>query len=217
MKILAIASLTLLSFSSFTQQSVYIFEREEGESANDFVERSLYELFDPETVIHPVLEGYWGDESKGKKIMAFYNSYMIEGYGRASMVVLQPTGNGRSNIPIFYNDLGVNSRYYEGILSVFYLDVNQDGIKELGILEKGGNRVATTVEYMNDDGEMVEEETTACCEYEYWTSVIEQSVEDNGWFLPLVKHAILPDDLELYGLETAGEIKAAIKAFHERD
>ncbi len=187
----------------------YLFERLPDESPSEFVDRHLPDYADQSSKAHQVIEGYWGDESKGKKIMAFYNDPMIEEYDRATMVVFQPVGDGKHYILIISNEIGTPGTYYEGVESVFFLDVDDDGFKELFVLEKGASRVPVIMEEEDDAGNVKEIHTSACCEDDYNTVIFEQIQDGYGGFYPLVK-LIGITECDLGGLDTAIRVKEKV-------
>ena len=67
-----ILTTVLLLFSSINlsaQNDTYLYSRNDGESAKAFVERHMTGDFEGAMqATHDVIEGNWGDESKGKKI-----------------------------------------------------------------------------------------------------------------------------------------------------
>lgn len=220
MKFQLILSAVFLLFSSINlsaQNDSYLYSRNEGESAKAFVERHMTGDFE-ETMqaTHDVIEGNWGDESKGKKIMAFYNGVFTGENYDAVMVIFQPVGDGKNYIISFYEGLGGLGRYYNGVISVFFMDVDNDGAKELFLIEKGEVRVPITFDVQNEDGEWVTEETTACCDDVFYTRVIRQMKMEKVGFLPNYLNDRISSDLELYNLENAVEVKAAVQAYLDK-
>lgn len=201
--------LIIIGLNTKAQSSQYLFERKVGESTDLFIKRHLNEY--SQYIDHKVIEGFWGDESKGKKIMAFYSENLVkEGYDRSTMIVFQPIGDGKNYIMLLFHHLGNTGVYHQGIISLFYYDVNKDGYKELVLLEKGENRAIITLEEINEEGEIVQIETTACCEETYNTIVIEQVNNKDNHFFPLLKEFEFDSEIDLSELKTAIEIKKAI-------
>ncbi len=202
--------LLLLVNTLHAQQSKYLYERKAGESAERFVARHLPDYHVKENIIHQVIEGTWGDVTKGKKIMAFYAAPMVQEYDRATLVIFQPVGDGKNYIMILSNQIGLPGRYYHGVESVFFMDVNEDGAKDLCIIEKGEIRVSIELEEEDENGNVTMVETTACCEDEFNTVILEQVKDGENRFLPIVSEVNLPDGV--IGQEkTAAEVKEQIK------
>lgn len=211
-KSLLLISLCLIGLSLTAQSHKYLYERKSGESANDFVERHLKGFHSSDIATHDVLEGAWGDESKGKKIMAFYSLGLMQEYDDATMAIFQPIGDGKNYILILSNEFARPGTYYQGIISVFFMDINADGYKELFLLEKGESRVGVTLESENEAGETVYHETTACCEDAYDTIILEQLRDEALGFLPYIKACENCEKWDFEGLENASAIKKKITA-----
>jgi hypothetical protein len=201
---------TALNLSA--QHDAYLYSRIEGESAKAFVQRHFGE-YEGSMQQHDPIEGFWGDESKGKKIMAFYSGFLEEDYYEGTMLIFQPVGDNKNYILSLYKDLNNPGRYYEGVISVFFMDVDNDGYKELFLIEKGGVRVPVTIEHLGDDGEIIAEETTACCEYEYTTEIIRQLKNDNRSFLSVYAYHEIMQSLELNNFDNAVEVKQAVREY----
>jgi hypothetical protein len=208
---------TLFTYYSQAQHSPYLFQRQASEDATTFVQRYMNALYDDIDLLHTVIEGYWGDESKGKKIVAFTSLPLLQEYDKATMLVFQPIGDGKHYIVSLYNDLNYPGLYYSGIASVFFVDANDDGHKELFVLEAGEVRVATTIYEEGDDGNITSYETTACCEEVYATNIIEQVYYGQGNFLPVFRYYETPAHWDFDDLSTAGKVKAALRNFKQKD
>lgn len=220
MKKIILIIIVSLSFSYLMQgqNSQYIYKRSEGETAKQFVNK--YFDSDEYTYGHDVIEGYWGDESKGKKIMVILDSPIIEEYDRTTLLIFQPVGDGENYILIPSNDIGEVGVYISTVLSVFFYDLDDDNVKELFIIQHGEVRVATVLESEDENGEIVEHHTTACCEDIYETTILRQKEKYTNDYLPLVESVSHYDDtehLDLSGLETAGAVKNKIEAFKNKN
>ena len=214
-----IVIMAVLSFSFFTkgQDSQYIYKRNSEETAEQFVNK--YFDSDNYTYGHDVIEGYWGDESKGQKIMAILDSPIIEEYDRATLLVFQPVGDGENYILIPSNDIGGVGVYLSSVLSVFFYDLDDDNIKELFIIEHGEMRADVVIEVEDENGEITEEHTTACCDDIYETTVLKQKKKYTNDYLPLLENITYDsqfEHLDLSGLETAADVKARIEAFKNK-
>lgn len=210
--------LLVLSFSYFikAQDSQYFYTRNQGESAEQFVNK--YYNPDDYAYAHGVIEGDWGDESKGEKIMVILDSPIIDEYDRSTLLIFQPVGDGKNYILIPVNGLGEVGIYMSGVESMFFYDMDDDGSKELFIIEHGELRVDTVIEEEDENGKMIEYHTTACCEDIYETTIFKQKRKFTNGYLPLVESFAYDDEyLDLSGLETAGEIKNKIKDFKNKE
>jgi hypothetical protein len=209
-----------VSFTLVGQNAQYIYNRIADESPTDFVHRYFPE--GDYDYSHDILEGYWGDESKGQKIMAVVESPMIEVYDKATLLIFQPVGDGENYILILSNevgDVGDVDIYQSSVISVFFDDLDDDGVKELFVMEHGELRVQVTLEGEDEDGNIVEHETTACCEDIYETKVFQQKKGFTEEYLPLVENIIYNNEYEylnLEGAETAGEVKEKIAEFKSK-
>jgi hypothetical protein len=197
----------LITTNCISQINNYLFERGSNESATEFIERHFEGFCD---LSHTVLEGYWGDESKGKKIVAFFDCPVKEQYSAGSVIVFQPVGDGKNYLPMSL-DIEQTGRYKDEIVSVFYFDANNDGIKELFVLIKGAIRTPVTLEEEDEDGNVKEYQTTACCEDIYRTEIIEQPSYLQEGFLPVIDYFYLENECDFEGLKTADEVKIKMK------
>ena len=80
-------------------------------------------------------------------------------------------------------------------------------------------RVHVTLEEEDENGNVVEYETTACCEEIYETKVFQQKKGFTEEYLPLVENIIHNNEYEYLDLEnaaTAGEVKEKIAEFKNR-
>ncbi|MCT4640213.1 MAG: hypothetical protein N4A72_21125 [Bacteroidales bacterium] len=213
MKFLIIVPLLTIFTASFGQPDKYLFERLPNETANDFVYRHLTDNYNM-AELHPVLEGYWGDTSKGKKIMTFVDDCSICNENKSiSLMVFQPVGDGKNYILITYNDLGGVGVYNTIIESLFYYDVDKNGSKELVIIQSGEVRVYGTIEDVDEDGNTVLRSTSSCCENIYDTVILEQSRDGTIGFLPHLNN--ITYDLNLGNMEhlkNADEVKKVLSA-----
>lgn len=204
----------LLSIANIlhAQQSKYLYERKAGESADNFVARHLPDYHVKDNMAHQVIEGIWGDASKGKKIMVCYTIPMIEEYDRATLVIFQPVGDGKHYIMILSNHIGTPGRYYQGVESIFFMDVNEDGARELCLIERGEIRVPIELEEEDENGKIKKVQTTACCEDEFNTIILEQVKDSENRFLPIVSEINLPDGV-IGQEDTAKKVKEQIKLY----
>ena len=206
-----------VSFNLMGQNAQYIYKRVIDESPADFVHRYFSE--DDYDYSHDILEGYWGDESKGKKIMAIIDSPIIEVYDKATLLVFQPVGDGENYILILSNEIGEVGMYQSSILSVFFYDLDDDDTKELFIIEHGEMRALVTLEEEDEDGNIVEHQTTACCDDIYETKVFQQKKGFLEEYLPLIEDIIYNneyEELNLEGAATADEVKEKIVEFKNK-
>ena len=207
--ILAFVLIVLVS-GVHAQLNSYVFERLPTESVGKFASRVLGDYAAEPNQTHRAIEGYWGDESKGKKIMAFTGRGFSE-YKRSAMVVFQPVGDGKNYVAWIYEGIGDIGAYYEGVISLFYMDVDSSGIKELVILEKGGDREMVVFEEYDDDGELVEFESSACCVDAFNTVIIKQVQGEDDEFLPLLEEHELSMYYNFSTAENADQVKELIR------
>lgn len=205
-----------LAFSALAngQLDQYVFERFENETCQAFTDRVLGEYKAEPEQTHPSIEGNWGDVSHGKKIMAFTGRGFTE-YKRSAMVVFQPVGDVKNYIAFVYEGIGDIGTYYEGVINLFYMDVDDSGTKELVLIEKGGSREMVTFEEVDDDGTVVEFQSSACCVDQFNTIIIEQVQDQNDSFLPLLQEHDLSLSLDFSSCENAEDAKAVIRSSEE--
>jgi len=199
------------------QNTSYLYQRQTNESATNFVQRYMADTYNEHDLMHQVIEGYWGDVSKGKKIVAFTNLPLLDEYDKATMLIFQPLGDGKSYSVYLYNELHFPGVYYGGIASVFFADANADGHKELFILEAGEVRAATTITEKDENGNEITYETTACCEEVFSTSIVEQVYYDGQIFLPMFRYHEIPAHWDFDDLSTAGAVKVALRKFQQQN
>lgn len=215
--ILVLAIVFFASFTMMAQHSQYIYKRLADESPSDFVHRYFPE--GDYDYSHDILEGYWGDESKGKKIIAVIESPMIEVYDKATLLIFQPIGDGENYILILSNEVGDVGVYQSSVISVFFYDLDDDDVKELFLVEHGELRVHVTLDEEDENGNIIEYETTACCEDIYETKVLRQKKGFTEEYLPMVENIIQNNEyeyLDLDGAANAGEVKAKIAEFKNK-
>ena len=202
----------LLTINTYSQINNYIFERKPNELATVFFERHFEDFCG---ISHSIQEGYWGDESKGKKIVVFCACPIIDKYNKESILVFQPIGDGINYLlmPMDREQIGV---YSDEILSVFYLDANMDGYKELFMLIKGVVRTHVAIEETDEQGITTEHITLACCEDIYQTVIIEQSKYLDGRFLPVIEYFSIENECDFEGFKTADEVKARLEEYLEK-
>jgi hypothetical protein len=102
---------------------------------------------------------------------------------------------------------------------VFFYDLDDDSTKELFIVEYGEMRVQITLEEEDENENIVEHETTACCEDIYKTKVFQQKKGFMEEYLTLIRNIVCNGEYEypnLEGADTAGEVKEKIAAFKSK-
>ena len=140
--------------TSNAQLDKYLYSRKVGESATDFVERHLTDFRSYMMESHGVIEGFWGDESKGKKIIAFFHTNIETEYVKGTVAIFQPVGDGKNYILMYYEGLGGAAAHYKGVISVFFFDANRDGSKELFVLELGYDKIPEVIEQVDENGKV---------------------------------------------------------------
>ena len=197
-------SFILPALTSVAQTSActYLYSRNKNETADSFVNRHIsnyqYELQE-----HPIVEGYWGDESKGKKIIAFYTIYHDHHYQSGELLIFQPVGDG-TNYVLSKTYLGHYERYNFGVISVFFMDVDENGSKELCVIQRGSN--------IDQELENVEENTQKESFF-YRPEIIQQESTDTEHFFPFYRqHEIMYDPYRynFHDVKNATEFKKAI-------
>lgn len=211
-KILLLIIFLSLPLMSMAQVSNYLYKRDQHASAEAFVNQ--YFPLDDYTYVHDVIEGNWGDESKGEKIIAIIDAPIINQYDRITLLVFQPVGDGESYILIPYNEIPGVGLYLTNIRSVFFYDLDDDGFKELFILKHGEARVEVEIESEDENGEFTRHKTTGCCEDIYETTILRQKIGYENNFLGIIEDTNYESkSLDLSGLETAAAVKDKIENF----
>jgi len=196
-------ALILCSFSTTYAQ---VYERNPAQDINDFVAEVMPKS-DSYLCSHQPIEGFWGDESWGEKIVFFYSD-SLDNY----VVVLQPVGKEKQQYAIINKvSVGIGAHPQNSkVISVFFDDVLGNGTNELLILTEA------------QEEEVVEEKENkvATTKSIYETHILQQ-VKDETSFQLLVNE-IYPIDsglglekLDLYNLKNAWEVRAALKKFAE--
>jgi hypothetical protein len=189
-----------------------IYTRKQGESATDFVKRNFFQQGEfVRANYHTILEFNFGITTKGKKIL-----YFKDGYG---FLLFPQGGSGYISSEFMRLDGGAACEKTK-VLSVFTMDVTNDGKKELFIL-CGNDCSKYNVKYNSYDPYQ-----------EYYTEVYGQGEEKKAeekkepskgaWVYAIVMpcdecvnriYSVNGKDLEteLGGLQTAAEVKSKMK------
>lgn len=116
-------------------------------------------------MVHGIIEGKWGDTLNASKIVAFYRKPGSEG-NETKAIILQAISNGVYKKLKFDPWFGIGV-YPETstIVSVFFYDVDDNGLKELIIVESGAIRCSTEIVRYNEETKKDETITVgASCE-----------------------------------------------------
>ncbi len=117
----------------FTPLSAQIYQREAGETAEEFINRIKPA---ERTLIHPVIETTWNSKSGRKNIFAFWYEGLVHNKYPMTIAV------GKLFVPIDdknnYKMITIDKVFENGgtaqVASVFFIDSDKDGKYELGIL-----------------------------------------------------------------------------------
>jgi hypothetical protein len=118
---------------------------QDDESADVFFHR-LY----PDTNFYKIIEGYWGRTLNPFKIIGFYQN--SDNDDKKAIVLQLSSDNTYKRIEFDYTfGIGLFPQTHSEIKNIFFQDVNEDGIKEMIVVESGEIRKEYTSEEFNEE------------------------------------------------------------------